>query len=422
VGLIGLTGSFSIATVQISNSDGALIKANLPASATIAIGVGTDSSVRWLLGEDDTRPDSPFAIRDMWNPRCFGNPSKVSDTVEYVCDVNTDGGGVHINSGVPNHGYALLVDGGSYNGQVVLGIGLTKAFHIYARAMSVYQVPDTDFADHADALAQSCSDLTGHNLPSLTTGAPSGQFIDANDCAQVASAARAVELRRVPAQCHFAPPLLAQDPPPLCPAGKRVSSIFKDNFNKANRRWTASHTASVPAEFTATDWQRVGNLPDGRVGKAFFGLDPRGGSCAGPDESGVLHLDGPTITLPRSATASWLTFDHWFATEGGFDGGNVKISVNGGPFEIVAASDFVYNAYNTTLINPGGSTNPMAGEPAFSGADDGGVVGSWGRSIINLAPYAQPRDTIRLRFDLGRDCGTGFFGWYLDDLKVFTCR
>ena len=38
-----------------------------------------------------------------------------------------DAGGVHSNSGVPNHGYALLVDGGTFNGQSVPGIGLDKA-------------------------------------------------------------------------------------------------------------------------------------------------------------------------------------------------------------------------------------------------------------------------------------------------------
>ena len=52
-----------------------------------------------------------------------------------------DGGGVHSNSGVPNHGYALLVDGGTYNGVTVTGIGLTKAAHIYYRAMHDYQTP-----------------------------------------------------------------------------------------------------------------------------------------------------------------------------------------------------------------------------------------------------------------------------------------
>jgi hypothetical protein len=35
-----------------------------------------------------------------------------------------------------------------------------------------------------------------------------------------------------------------------------------------------------------------------------------------------------------------------------------------------------------------GSTNRIAGEPAFTGTDGGEVAGSWGRSFVNLAPYA----------------------------------
>jgi len=106
-------------------------------------------------------------------PTCYGNAGKVSDA-QYTCSTG-DGGGVHSNSGVPNHAYALLVDGGTYNGQTIAAIGLTKAAHIYFRAMSVYQGPASDFADHADALEQSCSDLIGANLADLSTGTPSGQ-------------------------------------------------------------------------------------------------------------------------------------------------------------------------------------------------------------------------------------------------------
>ena len=140
-GLIGLTGSAGIATVQVTHADGEAIKAGLPAQATITLEVGTDETARWLIGEDDTNPDLFGALRDMWNPRCFGNPGKVSDTFEYVCDLANDGGGVHINSGIPNHAFALLVDGGTYNGQTIQAIGLTKAAHIYFRAAERLPVP-----------------------------------------------------------------------------------------------------------------------------------------------------------------------------------------------------------------------------------------------------------------------------------------
>ena len=112
------------------------------------------------------------------------------------------------------------------------------------------------------------------------------------------------------------------------------------------------------------------------------------------------------------------------ATEAGFDGGNVKISVNGGPFELVPASAFIFNAYNTTLVTAaGGNTNPLAGQPG---------VQRHGRRRGHRAAGASPRstcralgigpgDTIRLRFDLGMDGCAGIDGWYVDDFKVQTC-
>ena len=70
----------------------------------------------------------------MWNPPCNGDPGKVTDGQLYCGE--GDAGGVHSNSGIPNHAYALLVDGGTYNGQTITGIGFTKAAHIFWRAQS----------------------------------------------------------------------------------------------------------------------------------------------------------------------------------------------------------------------------------------------------------------------------------------------
>jgi Zn-dependent metalloprotease len=415
----------TIPALSVLQVDGAAIKANSGVMASMQRGPGTDSSVRWLIGEDSTAFGG--AIRDMYNPTCYGNPGKVSDK-QYSCGPNTpagDNGGVHGNSGVPNHAYALMVDGGTYNGQSITALGLTKAAHIHFRAQSVYLGPASDFADHADAVEQSCADLTGKTLADLRTGAPSGEVISASDCAQVAKVALAVELRTPPSQCNFVP-LLAKEPPPLCEAGGSAKSLFTDKFETGGStadRWTVSHTAVTP-DFTPRDWKVVSGLPDKRSGRALFGIDFAGGTCApGGDESGVLHIVSPDITIPAAVTAPRVTFDHWVATEAGYDGGNLKISVNGGAWQLVKAADFVYNPYNTTLATAAqGNTNPMAGEPAFSGSDGGSVSGSWGRSIVNLAPYAKSKDKIRLRFDMGNDGCGGTFGWFVDDLMVYSCR
>jgi len=422
-GLGGADPTIVIPVMSLSLADAGLVKANFPVNATLAREFGSDNTARWLMGEDSTATGLVGALRDMWNPNCYGDPAKVTDSL-YHC-ATSDNGGVHINSGVDNRAYSLLVDGGTFNGQTVTAIGLTKAAHIWYQAKVAYQHPATDFADHADALEQTCSDLTGVNLASLTTGAPSGEVISATDCAQVAKAVQAVEFRTPPTQCGFQP-LLAKTPPTLCPPGKTAKKLFVDNFNNGTSsadRWIETH-AGVTSDFTERDWIVVGNLPEGRAGKAFFGVDYQGGTCApGGDESGVIHLDSPVITVPNTAPMPRISFDHWVATEAGYDGGNVKISVNGGSWQVIPASAFIYNAYNATLFTAGqGNTNPMAGQQAFTGSDGGSVDGSWGRSIIDLTGIAKKKDKIQLRFDVGTDGCGGTFGWYVDDLQVFQCR
>ena len=415
-------GLVTIPSLGITQGDGNAIRAQLAGGVNATLrstAAAADNSYKWLMGEESVPPGFNGAIRDMWNPNCYSNPAKVMDTAYYVCST-ADQGGVHTNSGIPNHAYALLVDGGTYNGQSVGALGLTKAAHIYFRAQSVYQGPASDFADHADAIEQSCADLTGLPLTALT-GGPSGEVITAADCAQVAAAMAAVQMRTPPTFCNFQP-LLAKNPPAFCGADSTRVDVFADNFESNPAAWTVSHLAVRPADFTDRDWIWVTGLPD-RDGNALFAPDPDIGTCApGGDESGVLHLDSPAITLPGGVTSPRLTFDHWVATEPGYDGGNVRVSVNGGPFTLVANTDFTYNAYNTTLVTAaGGNTNPMAGQRAFSGTDGGAVQGSWGRSMVNLTNYAHAGDTVRLRFDLGSDGCGGNVGWILDDLAVYAC-
>jgi Zn-dependent metalloprotease len=430
-GRLNLGSRPEIGSVQVSNEDGETIKAGLPADATMEFTVGTDNSVSWLMGEDSTAPGLSGALRDMFTPGCFGDPGKVSDEV-YVCSTD-DAGGVHSNSGVPNHAFALMTDGGTYNGYTVNPIGLTKANHILFYAKTHYQGPATDFRGHADALEQSCADLTGTNLASLTGGSPSGEVISAADCAEVAKAILAVELRADPLQCSFQP-LLAKNPPPLCPTGsKKPKKLFSDDFEKKNKGWTLDRDGTTP-DFTPRDWILVSDLPGDRPGTAYFGPDPVIGTCApGGDESSVLHLDSPAFKVKGQKAKKdkkgdkerelRMAFDHWVATEAGWDGGNVKISVNGGPWVLIDYTDFVYNSYNVFLFTAAqGNTNPIAGEQAFSGTDGGSVDGSWGTSIINLEPYAEPGDEVQLRFDIGVDGCNGVFGWYVDDVNVYQCE
>ncbi len=128
------------------------------------------------------------------------------------------------------------------------------------------------------------------------------------------------------------------------------------------------------------------------------------------------------MQLPDSLRSAKLTFEHYVATEIGYDGGNVKMSLNGGPFTAVPAEAFLYNE-PTTLTGPATNTNPLAGEPGFTGTDGGQTKGSWGESQVDLAAAgAEPGDTVQLRFDIGRDGCGGNEGWYIDNVQIVDCK
>ena len=89
------------------------------------------------------------------------------------------------------------------------------------------------------------------------------------------------------------------------------------------------------------------------------------------------------------------------------------------------AAAFQFNPYNATLQTvAAGNTNPMAGQPAFTGTDAGELVSSWGTSIVDLTATGtriRTGDTVQFRFDLGMDGCTGLDGWYVDDVTVSVC-
>ena len=165
---ISVAGVSDLYGLMVTQADGTKIKSVAgPVNMTIQdVEVEEKAdSYRWLMGEKSDAFGG--AIRDMWNPTCYGDPGKVSDA-EYICGTE-DSGGVHSNSGVINHGYSFLVDGGTFNDVTIEGIGITKALAIYYRAMTGYQTPISNFADHADALLVSCGDLVGETLKEPST-------------------------------------------------------------------------------------------------------------------------------------------------------------------------------------------------------------------------------------------------------------
>jgi hypothetical protein len=94
-----------------------------------------------------------------------------------------------------------------------------------------------------------------------------------------------------------------------------------------------------------------------------------------------------------------------YIIEEGFDGGNVKISVNGSDFLIIEPN----GGYDDDALSDGWG-NPLGGEPAFTGESNG-----WVEKTFDLTNYVNVGDQIVFRFDFGADQSITNAGWYIDD-------
>ncbi|MFC1688456.1 hypothetical protein ACFL07_02200 [Pseudomonadota bacterium] len=213
-----------------------------------------------------------------------------------------------------------------------------------------------------------------------------------------------------------------------CAATAPATSISLTDWETGLGAWdVGTHDVARPATFDTSDWAVVGNLPGGRSGNAAFVANLDTGDCGADDESGALTLTSPEIVIPANASDLRISFNHWFHIEYGWDGGNLKISVNGGPYDLVPTSAFLAGAYTATLFEAfddfgiSYNTNPLAEQDAFTGPESEQATGSWSESRIDLLGIAGPGDTIRLQFDFGVDACDGKVGWYVDEVEVYGC-
>ncbi|MGD9960235.1 M4 family metallopeptidase [Nocardioides sp.] len=338
-----------------------------------------DSAGDWRLGED-----LPIgAIRDLETPGDFGQPDRMTSP-DYTADLNYgDAGGVHTNSGVGNKTAYLISQGGTFNGQSVTGIdteaGLTKTATLYLDVIQSL-TSGSDYADLARVLEQSCADLVGtHGFTSA-------------DCTAVHTATLATELRTTPTQAPQPPSATAP-----CPAGTTKRVLFD------------SETGTPATKFVAgSTWTRV---PDGLIqpnatsGRtSWFSYDP-----STITTSALVTRTG--LALPKGQQ-SYLWFQHWrlldYFNGTYFDGGTVEI-------DDVATAGGAVSAAGLPWVN--GPTQPItaiANKVGFGGDSFG-----WIASRVNLSSYAGK--TIKPRFTMHTDSTVEYYGWFLDDVRVYTC-
>lgn len=123
------------------------------------------TTANWLIGDETGN-----AIRSMSNPNSFGDPDCYFGNSWYTGA--GDNGGVHINSGVQNFWFYLLVNGGSGTNDLgdsytVNSIGMTKAAKIAFRNLTVYLGQQSQYADARTFAIQSAVDLYGSCSPEV---------------------------------------------------------------------------------------------------------------------------------------------------------------------------------------------------------------------------------------------------------------
>ena len=352
-------------------------------------GAGTDTAgVRWQMGEE------LGAVRNMMDPTLFSDPGKMSDS-QFACEldpIGQDQGGVHTNSGVPNHAYALMVDGGTYNDVTIAAldpvpaVSLAKAGKIQYRVLTQYLTSASDFLDNYNALQQACSDLIG------TIG------ITADNCVEVKKALDAVQMStNWPCATSYG---AHASVPPLCSAGTHAVDTFFDGFETGLSNWTISGTADTWYRTSAT-WGSY----------ATSGVDSLWGYDQPTTSDSRIGL-ASNISIPTGAR---LQFNHSYGFENSaasnYDGGVVEYSTDGGTVWSTLSSLYAAGAnYGGTI-----SGGPLAGQSGFV-KDSFGYVASQ----YNLASLAG-QTAVRFRFRIGTDSSVDDYGWFIDDFRVYQC-
>jgi Zn-dependent metalloprotease len=358
---------------------------------------GDKTADRWKIGEDS----SIGTIRKMSDPPAFGQPDRTgSGDWFYEPDadlVSADNGGVHENSGVAGKAAFLMTDGTKgeppFNGQTISGLGIEKALQIHYDAITNLLTSASDYQDYSNALRQACSDLVGEHE------------ITATDCEQVEKTVRATEM-------ETPPPSAAPARASACAGGQTPELAFSDDLeDPGSGNWAAgSLLFEHPNVFF---YPQVPNTA---------GLDA---TYASSGTTNIWGVDASSVTdsaiaMTKSVTVpsgGFMRLAHAHSFESGegneYDGGVIEYSTDGGAHwtdagSLIEAGDH----YGGPIFT--GADNPLSGRPAFVGESTG-----YGSTRLDLSSLAGQQ--IRFRFRIGTDQAQKDYGWFIDDIEIYSC-
>ena len=157
------------------------------------------------------------------------------------------------------------------------------------------------------------------------------------------------------------------DPSRPCPGETKGTTIWKENFERGlPAGWDADVESVFGHPGTALGGQQRSadrKRCRTRVAWPTVRLPTKESATAPEDFSGRDGLITRDHRGPRpSCGARGSPGTHYVATEHGFDGGNVKVSVNGGDFEVIPAGAYITTGPGSSRRPAAGNTNPLAGQ------------------------------------------------------------
>ena len=351
-----------------------------------------DSPHSWAIGED--LPGG--AIRSMKDPGRFRQPDSMTD--RRYARGELDNGGVHTNSGVGNRTFYLISQGGRQAGRTVHGIdgaSLRKSATLYLDVIQ-HLVSGSDYADLGAVLDRSCHALARHHTVGMTKA----------DCRDVHRATLATRLRTSPP--HAKQPANA---PMTCPQGAGPVRVLFDSEKgdpvgrfDAGSTWVRAPDESVFPPVAA-------NATSGHT--SWFSIEPQ--------DTTVSSLTMHPVALPAGRRA-YLWFQQWRVLESGTNLDGTQVNYDAGTVEVADATQGLGAAPAEGLPWVNGPRdvitdlfgNPSGGRVGFSRDSHGYLA-----SRMALTTYAG--HAVSPQFTMNTDNDSTEVGWYLDDVRVYTC-
>lgn len=190
--------------------------------------------------------------------------------------------------------------------------------------------------------------------------------------------------------------------PGECAPGLMPNVIFEDDLESETANWNHNSAVGQDTWTLSSNRSHSGHL-------AFHATDV---STA----SDQLLISGP-IALPDDQRPLSLHFWNWQQIESGsngcYDGALLEISTDQGATWTQLDDELLTDPYDGSISSQFG--NPLAGRAAWCGDPQ-----DWLKSVVDLSAYAG--QTVRFRFRLATDTSVSREGWYIDDVRVQSCR